>query len=211
MNRELGVGADRIIEVRNSIKKDVPSFYQDLKCVKSEVQDVKKQVGYFENVDLQNKEISDVETGKKVFDKNNTHETGNYGEMKTDQYLREAGYDRISYDMVVDVNDIGHQGIDGVYEKVAGHPPYMIVESKYGTSQLNPETKDGKQMSENWIDKRLDSAVGKERADEIRMIKLFEPDKVGSYLSHVTFEGQVTLDKLDANANVIERNVRFNE
>ena len=93
---------------------------------------------------------------------------GNYGEMKTDQDLREKGYKRISNDMVTDIDENGHQGLDGVYYNEKGSPQYIIVDAKYGSAKLNPNTADGKQMCENWIDKRLDKDLGKEKADEIR-------------------------------------------
>lgn len=171
----------------------------------------KQDLTYEEKVKKQEKEISDVESGEKDFDRNNTHETGNYGEMKTDQDLRSKGYERLSNDMVTDIDENGHQGIDGVYYNPDGNPQYIIVDSKYGSAQLNPDTKDGKQMSENWIDKRLDKDVGKEKADDIRMEKLLNPDNVGSYVAHVDKEGNVTYDKLDGDANVIEKDVKINE
>ncbi len=164
-----------------------------------------------EKIDKQEKELASVESGEKEFDKKNTRETGNYGEMKTDQKLRGLGYERISSDMVTDIDESGHQGLDGVYYNPNGKPKYIIVDSKYGSAQLNPETKDGKQMSENWIDKRLDQAVGKEKADEIRMEKMKDPDSVGSYVSHVDSEGNVKFDKLDNNANVVEKDVKIND
>lgn len=177
----------------------------------SESNESKKELTYEEKVKKQEKEISDVESGEKDFDRNNTHETGNYGEMKTDQDLRSKGYERLSNDMVTDIDENGHQGIDGVYYNPDGNPQYIIVDSKYGSAQLNPDTKDGKQMSENWIDKRLDKDVGKEKADDIRMEKLLNPDNVGSYVAHVDKEGNVTYDKLDGDANVIEKDVKINE
>ena len=159
-----------------------------------------------EKIDKQNQAIESVESGEKSLE--TTQEKGNYGEMKTDQDLRERGYERISTDMVTDLDDAGHQGIDGVYYNPDGKPQYVIVDAKYGTAQLS-ETADGKQMSENWIDKRLDEAVGKERADEIRFEKLLDSDNVGSYIAHVNEDGTVTYDRLDENANVIEKDVKL--
>lgn len=159
-----------------------------------------------EKIDKQNQAIESVESGEKSLE--TTQEKGNYGEMKTDQDLRERGYERISTDMVTDLDDAGHQGIDGVYYNPDGDPQYVIVDAKYGTAQLS-ETADGKQMSENWIDKRLDEAVGKERADEIRLEKLLDSDNVGSYIAHVGEDGTVTYDRLDENANVIEKDVKL--
>lgn len=165
----------------------------------------------FENkVEKQEQEINDVESGKKDFDRSNTKETGNYGEMKTDQDLRSKGYERISEDMVTDIDENGHQGIDGIYYNPDGKPQYIIVDAKYGSAQLNPDTKDGKQMSENWIDKRLDQSVGKEKADEIRLEKLLNSDNVGTYVAHVDENGNVRYDKLDNRANVVEKDVKIN-
>lgn len=193
-------------------------FQDDFADVKSKTnlnglkeKDKIEDLSYDEKVKKQDKEIADVENREKEFDKKNTRETGNYGEMKTDQKLRELGYERISSDMVTDIDESGHQGLDGVYYNPNGKPKYIIVDSKYGSAQLNPETKDGKQMSENWIDKRLDQAVGKEKADEIRMEKMKDPDSVGSYVSHVDSEGNVKFDKLDNNANVVEKDVKIND
>lgn len=158
------------------------------------------------DIDNQNKEISSVETGKR--DLNTTQEKGNYGEMKTDADLRQKGYERISKDVVTSLNDKGHQGIDGVYYNPNGKPKYMIVDAKYGSAQLS-ETADGKQMSEKWIDNRLDVSVGKEKADEIRLEKILQPDNVGSYISHIDEKGNVTYDRLNEEGNVSERNVEL--
>jgi len=93
---------------------------------------------------------------------------GNYGEMKMDQHFENDGYKRISQDRVTDLNAKTHQGIDGVYYKEGGDPEYIIAEAKYGKSRLGMTT-DGPQMSKGWIEgsKRLENAVGKEKADEI--------------------------------------------
>ena len=196
---------------------EFPSFFdemgenENIENDNSEINEKDEGVSYEENVEKQNQEISDVESGAKDFDRTNTHETGNYGEMKTDQDLRTKGYERISTDMVTDIDQSGHQGIDGVYYKEDGAPEYLIVDSKYGSAQLNPNTKDGKQMSKEWINNRLDKDVGKEKADEIRMEKVLNPDNVGSYVAHVDADGNVTYDRLDDDANVIEKDVKINE
>ncbi len=158
-------------------------------------------------IDQQNDTIKRVESGKIALD--STQKKGNYGEMKTDQDLREKGYERISNDMVSDIDDLGHKGIDGVYYNPDSQPKYLIVDSKYGTAQL-AETADGKQMSDNWIDKRLDDSVGKEKADEIRMEKLINPENVGSYVARVDENGNVSYDKIDANGNIERKDVNIN-
>jgi hypothetical protein len=64
-------------------------------------------------------------------------------------------------------------------------------------------------MSEKWIDNRLDNAVGKEKADEIRMEKLVNSGNVGSFVAHVSEDGIVTYERLDSNGDVKERNVQL--
>lgn len=154
----------------------------------------------------QQKILDEVKNGERKLE--TAIEKGNYGEMRTDQDLKEKGYERISLDRVTDLNDSTHHGIDGVYYKKGGEPEYLIVDSKYGSAQLG-DTSDGRQMSEEWIDRRLDDAVGREKADEIRMEKLQNSDNVGSFVAHVDESGTVTYDRLDSNGNVTERNVQL--
>lgn len=161
-------------------------------------------------VEKQDREIEAVENGEKVLD--TTQKKGNYGEMKTDQDLRNHGYEKISTDVVTSVDDPGHHGIDGIYHNPDGEPPYIIVDAKYDTAQLNTKVTDGPQMSQSWIDARLDDAVGKEKADEIRLAML-EGD-VGGYVAHVAKGGDlnapVTYDKVDENGIVVEKDVKIN-
>ena len=165
------------------ITRQLVTFETDNEALKQE------SLSYEEKVMIQDKDITSVENGDKILE--TSIEKGNYGEEKVDQDLRDKGWDRISLDMVLDSKqkthtdgDIstGRQGIDGVYYNKDGHPPYLIVEAKYGTGQLGM-TEDGKQMCDNWIDNRLDKAVGKEKADEIRIASLL--DQVGSYIAHI--------------------------
>lgn len=196
-------------EVNENNKSDFPNFFNSQEHNHYTLDT--ESVTYSENVDKQNQELDAVENGKKFFDRNNSHEVGNYGEMKTDQDLRTKGYERISNEMVTDIDEQGHQGLDGVYYNLEGHPQYLIVDAKYGSAKLNPNTADGKQMCDNWIDKRLDKDLGKDKADEIRLEKLFNPDNVGAYVAHVDEDGNVSYDKLDGNANVIEKGVDIYE
>jgi hypothetical protein len=69
----------------------------------------------------------------------------------------------------------GQTGIDGVYEAPeAKQPPkYVIVEAKYGSSQLIKETNDGRQMSDPWVvsekPNRLENkGLTEDQQDEIR-------------------------------------------
>lgn len=94
---------------------------------------------------------------------------GNFAEMKADLDYYERGYVRISRDSVNGLDDPMHHGIDAVYYKEGGHPPYIVVESKYGTSDLGwTDDHTVKQMSDRWIKDRLWKAVGEKKAAEIQ-------------------------------------------
>ena len=128
---------------------------------------------------------------------------GNYGEMKMDNFFESQGYDRISADRVTDLNEPSHQGIDGVYYNPDGHPPYIIGEAKYGSSKLG-STLDGKQMSDNWIDKRLVDAVGEEMADDIITEMMLKSDNVQKQLINILTDGNIKTKILDEYANVVK-------
>lgn len=92
-------------------------------------------------------------------------EGGKYGEEVAHARMKELGYERIDKggDYVH-----GRTGIDGVYRNPSPPPDYVIMEAKYNTAGLD-KIKDGtRQMSDDWIDKRLNDAVGKRQADIIR-------------------------------------------
>lgn len=118
-----------------------------------------------------------------------TEELGNLGEMMMDQYYISKGYKPLNKHRVTSLDDKKggfKTGIDGVYEKTNpdGSKTYVIADAKYNTSQLS-ESNDGKQMSDNWIDKRLDDAVGKEKADEIRDAAEDDSDSVKHEIYHI--------------------------
>lgn len=125
----------------------------------------------------------------KYGEKLTNEELGNLGEMMMDQYYISKGYKPLNKHRVTSLDDKKggfKTGIDGVYEKTNpdGSKSYVIADAKYNTSQLS-ETNDGKQMSDNWIDKRLDDAVGKEKADEIRDAAEDNPDSVKHEVYHI--------------------------
>ncbi|WP_342573559.1 hypothetical protein MHH37_13995 [Solibacillus sp. FSL K6-1781] len=145
--------------------------------------------------------IDEVETGKSSL-KTNKHK-GNYGEMKMDIHYESKGYDRVSDGRVTSLDDKIIKGIDGVYENSNPPPQFIIAEAKYGTGKLG-KTNDGPQMSEDWINgsNRLESAVGKEKADEILEAMMFDPDNVQSSLVHIDKEGNVLESVLDSAGKV---------
>ena len=126
----------------------------------------------------------------------NNIQKGNYGEMKMDVYFKSQGYERISLDRVTDLNAPTHQGIDGVYYNLDGHPPYIIGEAKYGSSRLAILADGTPQMSDKWIIDRLENAVGEEIANDIKMEMILNPDNVGSTLFHVSSDGGIDITEL---------------
>ena len=93
---------------------------------------------------------------------------GVFGEAKADAWMKERGFKKLN-GPDVQVGDAPRgQGIDGVYENPSPPPQYVVAEAKFGSSRLGT-TKDGMQMSENWVDNRLEKAVGRETADDIQL------------------------------------------
>ena len=139
--------------------------------------------------------LEKIRSGEKL----TNEELGNLGEMMMDQYYISKGYKPLNKHRVTSLDDKKggfKTGIDGVYEKTNpdGTKSYVIADAKYNTSQLS-ETNDGKQMSDNWIDKRLDGAVGKEKADEIRDVAEDNPNSVSHEVYHIN-------PNVDKNGNI---------
>jgi hypothetical protein len=98
-----------------------------------------------------------------------TDDKGKWGEQEGNDQMVADGWTPIS-GQVVPQGHTAPQGIDGIYERInptTGEPEYVVVESKYGSAQLG-NTKDGKQKSDEWIEKRLEEAVGPAKANEIQ-------------------------------------------
>jgi len=136
---------------------------------------------------------------------------GNYGEMKTDLFMRDRGYERVSKTQVTNLTEKAPQGIDGVYYNPNGNPKYIIAEAKCGYQNSAGEfmgkkalstPADGIEMSENWLfgnitgNNRLESAVGKKIADDI------EEQGFETVLVHVNNKtGECSAYALESTAN----------
>ncbi|OUL31315.1 hypothetical protein BV372_20350 [Nostoc sp. T09] len=99
-----------------------------------------------------------------------TAQKGKFGEQKADAFMEENGFvKRGSHDAPGSGGGKPKpQGIDGVYENTNPPPKWVVGEAKYDTAGYG-QTQSGKQMSEPWADARLDHAVGKKLADQIRL------------------------------------------
>jgi RHS repeat-associated protein len=83
---------------------------------------------------------------------------GNFGESMMDDHYAAQGYTKIDAPG-------RSQGIDGIYHNPNANPPYVIAESKYGSSRLG-RTQDSRQMSNGWIDGTSSpSTAGQTRLD----------------------------------------------
>lgn len=148
--------------------------------------------------ELSNKEVNELqkEAIKEAFDKISSGikltdaEKGNFGEMLMDQYYTSEGYTPIHSPKVIDLEHKSGQGIDGVYEKITpdGSNEYVIADAKVNFSKLSKGLADGTdQMSDAWIEKRLDNAVGKQKADEIRDAYEDNVDSVSKTVYHFSY------------------------
>jgi RHS repeat-associated protein len=127
----------------------------------------------------------------------NTNKHGDDTEKAMDRSMAGKGYRKVG-------GRRGAQGIDGVYYKRGGKPPYMIVEAKYGSSKLSrtvpPDS--ARQMSDHWIDspiagrgdKRLDEYCGTRRAQQIR--NAGDKGNVGKALFHQDENGNTSYTSL---------------
>lgn len=164
----------------------VSSLMTRLNAAKEKIAANKKPTGRSE---VQKSIVDQVESGE--IELNTNIQKGNYGEMKMDLAMEERGYKRISLDSVTDLNAPTHQGIDGVYYNPNGEPPYVVCEAKYNTATLNELSDGTMQMSDVWIEQRLDQAVGPDLADEILM------EGYGRELYHVDVDGTGTFNNLN--------------
>lgn len=81
---------------------------------------------------------------------------GDIAENLMDTYFLKNGWKKLE-------GEVGCNGIDGLYvkfDKEGNITQVMVVESKYGTSQLG-KTQSGTQMSKEWLLKKLDDLIQK--------------------------------------------------
>jgi hypothetical protein len=134
--------------------------------------------GQFEDVQYEPEPADGMET---------TAQKGKFGEIKADAHMQKEGFvKRGSHDAPGPGGGTPKpQGIDGVYENLSPPPKWVVMEAKYGDAGYGM-TADGKQMSEPWVDNRLNDTVGKTMADQIRL------DKYERWELRVDAQGNVT-------------------
>ncbi|OFD36326.1 hypothetical protein BWGOE2_54670 [Bacillus mycoides] len=143
---------------------------------------------------------------------------GNFGEIKSgdnllnNQSIKDAGYDLkvIGRDLPSTINDKIVKGIDGLYENTNADSKikYVIDESKFGSSQLG-KTKDGPQMSDNWLTgsetgkSRILKAVNGDEELAEKITNALEDGEVERVLSKIDSSGNVKTYRIDADGNNI--------
>lgn len=170
--------------------KDVVDYIKKEDKVENIESDEQKDLSP-EEIDIKQKKaikeaFERIAKGEKLTDA----EKGNLGEMLMDQYYISQGYKPIHKPRVTDLEHKSGQGIDGVYEKTNpdGTKSYNIADAKVNSSRLNKGLADGTdQMSDEWVENRLDNAVGKEKADEIRDAYEDNPKSVSKEVYHFSY------------------------
>jgi len=147
-----------------------------------------------------------------------TKQKGNFGEIVSsdnilnNQSLKEAGYDLkpIGRNAPSGIDDKIVRGIDGLYENTNPNSPikYVIDEAKFGSGRLG-KTKDGKQMSNDWLTgesagrSRIYKAVDGDELLTYEIVDALENNAVDRVLSKIDANGNVKTLKLDIYGNKI--------
>jgi len=123
------------------------------------------------------------------------------------QSLKDAGYDlkTVGRPAPSSIDDKMVKGIDGLYENTNpnSNVKYVVDEAKFGGGRLGM-TKDGKQMSDDWL-------TGKKSGDN-RILKAVNYDKkLADKIEEALDENELerVLSKVDSNGNV--KTFRLNE
>jgi len=151
--------------------------------------------------------VDEIITNRKTpedFIENNgkNHKKAAAGEYNAHQLMTEKGYQPLGK---TDGNyKPGETGIDGVYHHPGPPPKTAITEAKYNKARLG-KTKDGKQMSDGWInDERLEKAGLNER-ERRKILKGIEKGNgtVEKLLVRNKTDGSLVVKMLDKDAKII--------
>jgi len=91
---------------------------------------------------------------------------GIFGETMADSWARAQGWERVN-GPITQLGDSLERGIDGIYRNPTPPPGFIVAETKYGTSQLSTLADGTRQMSDRWIEDRLEDALSPELFDQI--------------------------------------------
>lgn len=174
-------------EIAKVITKEANELAEDaLQQAKRKFDDIKQQ---FEHKKASNKQ------------KGNFGEMASHDNLLNNKTLKDKGYNlkRIGDDAPTGLDDKIRKGIDGIYENTTPPPKYVIDEAKYGSSKLNPKTK---QMSDDWVKgkDRLEDQVGKLKANDI--MNALENGDVDKVISKIDSNGKVTTYRVKPDGSI---------
>lgn len=177
-------------EIAKVITKEADELAEDaVKQAKKKFDDIQKQ---FDHKEASNKQ------------KGNFGEIASHDNLLNNKTLKDKGYNlkRLGEDAPTGLDDKIRKGIDGIYENTTPPPKYVINESKYGSSKLNPKTKDGPQMSDDWVKerRRLEEQVGRQKAEEI--MEALDKGEVDKVLSKVDANGKVSTYRVKPDGSI---------
>ena len=141
---------------------------------------------------------------------------GNYGEMKVDIDLESTGhYERINNERVTSLDDPTHHGIDHVFKNHTPPPDYVIVDSKVlradsavnvnKAPSLNKTKNSGRQLSDKWINKNIESVVDDKIAKQIKQDIKFNTENTLRIAAKVDKNGNITYYKVNREGKVIKK------
>jgi len=124
------------------------------------------------------------------------HRKGAAGEYNAHQLMTDKGYKPLG-----NTNGEylpGSQGIDGIYRHPNPPPDFVITEAKYNTSPLG-KTKDGKQMSNDWVteERLLKSGLNKRKAAKVLKGLKNNDGTVNKLLINNKVDGSLVVKTLD--------------
>ena len=186
--------------------------------------------------EVQKNIVEEVKKNPKILENldhpHNYTKHGNFGEIAVDVDLEGTGHiKRISMHRVDSLDTPMHKGIDGIYENLTPPPKYIIVDSKYLSSEVSKadtfaptmsNTKEsGKQLGNPWIEKNLEA----EFKDESGKITKENQDKLDEILTAIAIDddsmclrlggkvdstGKITYYKYDSDGFVIKEETIMN-
>jgi filamentous hemagglutinin len=123
------------------------------------------------------------------------------GEAAGQDYMQKNGFEKISSE-----KGWNAPGVDDIWKNPNPPPDYVVTEYKYGSSSLG-STKDGVQMSDDWLagvstgKNRIDSALGIE--DALNVNESMKAGAVEKWLLRVDEAGNLTKQVLDSAAKSV--------
>lgn len=128
---------------------------------------------------------------------------GDISEKTMDEYFKKTGWEKTE-------GEVGCNGIDGLYvkrDKDRNITDILVVESKYNTSKLG-DTLNGKQMSKEWVEAKLDE-LQKKDSENSDYTQIKEKVSNGDYRARIwrmkETDGnlQIEISKVDSSGNEV--------